>query len=889
MMVKNPKASILEKIYDNILLNEFSQINDLKLFSNFSDISNFLNMDIKNKILFLYLNRKNINQILYDEENFIKIETSKDNTNLKYYFFLSLLISENKDTINYIYTYEFINNANNYQKNIDENKIYKKLMIAKIILELIDNYNNYNDSDNREEENGSNNEEEEKALNKIKNENEDIINKNIEYLKQLIPNINKKYITGKKIDTIYIDIINAILKEQIFSNIDNMIDILNQLESINITKSMIDELLNILNIDNDLIKKYMIKDIDDLFNIDKINFYYIIFKYLFKNSIFIYQLPFINETRKMIIKNIKKKYKYEEPLSFNNSNDIIYRKKYIIKKINDLKYYYETTSFNTNNNDSFEKKIKEKANKYLEDLNNIHKIKNEQIPYINPSINSKNDYLNEEKEIDLSFMGSNTNSIVESPSEAPNISNRNNECSSGEIDSDSPFMGNNTNNINSQKEAESVSGSSNNSNRNNEYLHVEIVSDSSFMGNNTNNISSHKDIESADQSSTISGKNKEKEINIDSNNDIYYTFMQLKQIIGKHKYTCEMIKIINDKLLSFGFDKKIYIYTNNECDKKKEYKCSDWINNIEISKIITDKNKMNPIICTKSSLIYMNNNFHISAKNSNFLFTINDDKFILIKKDTVFLCKLSFNNITASTFSPILEGYYREGIVINKKIFAITSNRIITGGEDKISFYKINNNKIFKEIKGYSFILTSTGLCLMSFNNNNENNLLLCACKKYLKNQKNGILLINLNKINENDKINNNIKFYNTDFFEVHCFYQLSIIKEFTITNPESSYKKINYFLVGGFDTKRKKGIIKLYKINKRKDEIYEIEKVQDIILKNNNEFKGFKGAISCIELQKNKIKGNLLITCWDGNVYSFLYPDGKKFYFLNDSKINIS
>ena len=299
-------------------------------------------------------------------------------------------------------------------------------------------------------------------------------------------------------------------------------------------------------------------------------------------------------------------------------------------------------------------------------------------------------------------------------------------------------------------------------------------------------------------------------------------------------------------------------------------------------------NTSNPIIYKKYSLIDINN-IDYKLFNNNFLFKISDDKFILIQKDEIFLCNLSFNSIIGSNFLPILEEYYREGIVINKNIFAITSNRIITGGDDKISFYNNNTKKIFKEIKGYSFILTSTGLCLMSFNNNNENNLLLCACKKYLKNQKNGILLINLNKINENDKKNNIIKFYNTEYFEVHCFCQISIIKEFSIMNPEKSYEKTNYFLVGGFDTKRKKGIIKLYKLIKRKDEIYEIEKVQDIILKKNNEYKGFKGAISCIEVQKNKSKGNLLITCWDGNVYSFLYPDGKKFYFLNDSKISFS
>ena len=125
------------------------------------------------------------------------------------------------------------------------------------------------------------------------------------------------------------------------------------------------------------------------------------------------------------------------------------------------------------------------------------------------------------------------------------------------------------------------------------------------------------------------------------------------------------------------------------------------------------------------------------------------------------------------------------------------------------------------------------------------------------------------------------------DFHKVSTIQQLPK-KEISLKDPESSYAKTNYFLVGGFDTKRKKGIIKIYKINKIKDEIYEIEKVQDIILEKNNEFKGFKGAISCIELQKNETKDNLLITCWDGNVYSFFYLNEEQFFILDDSKNNI-
>ena len=65
--------------------------------------------------------------------------------------------------------------------------------------------------------------------------------------------------------------------------------------------------------------------------------------------------------------------------------------------------------------------------------------------------------------------------------------------------------------------------------------------------------------------------------------------------------------------------------------------------------------------------------------------------------------------------------------------------------------------------------------------NNKENKhninykVLLCACKKYIKNQKNGILLVN---INEKDSSQNEAKisyiFYNTKNFEVYCFCPIS-------------------------------------------------------------------------------------------------------------------
>ena len=90
-----------------------------------------------------------------------------------------------------------------------------------------------------------------------------------------------------------------------------------------------------------------------------------------------------------------------------------------------------------------------------------------------------------------------------------------------------------------------------------------------------------------------------------------------------------------------------------------------------------------------------------------------------------------------------------------------------------------------------------------------------------------------------------------------------------------------DYFLVGGFDLDRCKGMIKLYKVNyAQKYDQTRIKFIQDIIidkkdikarnlnLNNYDEFKGFKGPINCIT-QSSK-DGAILVSCWDGRIYLF-------------------
>ena len=184
------------------------------------------------------------------------------------------------------------------------------------------------------------------------------------------------------------------------------------------------------------------------------------------------------------------------------------------------------------------------------------------------------------------------------------------------------------------------------------------------------------------------------------------------------------------------------------------------------------------------------------------------------------------------------------------------------------------------EVENYSFILSENNCALMEIPKQENSKLLLVACKKYVKNDKNGILLLKL-KMDKNGKETIPV-FYDTKNFEVYCFCPiLEIVETEDILNENNDKVQINdteYFFVGGFDLNKREGLIKLYKvIYNDKIEKIEIEYIQDIIVgrKISNDdtecFKRFKGPISCM-IQSSK--GGIFITCYDGSVYLFSKPD---------------
>ena len=71
-----------------------------------------------------------------------------------------------------------------------------------------------------------------------------------------------------------------------------------------------------------------------MFKEDRIKFYYILLKYILKNICYIYQIPFLIETRTLILKNIKS-------IKIDNNNKDKKKLEYLIDTFKGSKYNYQ--------------------------------------------------------------------------------------------------------------------------------------------------------------------------------------------------------------------------------------------------------------------------------------------------------------------------------------------------------------------------------------------------------------------------------------------------------------------------------------------------------------------------------------------------------------------
>ena len=305
-----------DKNEQNIITNPF-----YKLIENYESIKLIIGSKIENIMEYLYLNRKQIHQILYNEDGIIYINHDIITKFEDYYYLYSLIRCE-EDLINYTYDITLINNLDKILKKTGAG--IKKIILAKILLQLINNYTNSHDS--------------EENCNELTNQCINLINTEKNNLERynIYKDLNQLNFSELKIDEIYCEIIVSLIKNNKLDDSNDTIDLLNELNIINLrlNKTIFNGLLKVLNKDN--LKSYLISSYDDLFIKDKLIFYYILFKYILKSSDYIFHIPFLFETREEIIKIINEHF-YEFLFYFNEGDNK--ENKNILKEV--LKYFIE--------------------------------------------------------------------------------------------------------------------------------------------------------------------------------------------------------------------------------------------------------------------------------------------------------------------------------------------------------------------------------------------------------------------------------------------------------------------------------------------------------------------------------------------------------------------
>ena len=132
------------------------------------------------------------------------------------------------------------------------------------------------------------------------------------------------------------------------------------IENINITKTIYDGLYIFLDMKNSYISNYKISDIKVLIREKSINFYFILFKYILKNTFYLYQIPLLQKSRSKILQIIKNNSETISNTYINNN-----KFKYIIDFFTDSKYYCEKYIKYSIDNQKQEEQIKSIKNNDL--------------------------------------------------------------------------------------------------------------------------------------------------------------------------------------------------------------------------------------------------------------------------------------------------------------------------------------------------------------------------------------------------------------------------------------------------------------------------------------------------------------------------------------------
>ena len=412
-------------------------------------------------------------------------------------------------------------------------------------------------------------------------------------------------------------------------------------------------------------------------------------------------------------------------------------------------------------------------------------------------------------------------------------------------------------------------------------------------------------------------KNQDSNIII-NDNDLYekganeYSIIEYIKTIGKTKYSADFIKILSNGYYIIGSQDILYIYDNKFLlISSLTTRCNDWVhsvcerilykkkkaqNNInDNSNINNEKNDEIKILCCMNSCIgLLELNIPEKKKNLTFIETkykspskkkskkekekeqlgntynicleMRENNYVMAGLRGAVYCLNFFGNRIQIEQIKFSEQSFKSGIKLNENIVALTSNKVVPGGSDKLIFYNVKSKNNI-EIENYSFNINEHNMSLITYGKKDSNEkILICACKKYYPYQKNGILLINPN-LGENEKIKE--PFYSTDNYEVYCF--CPILKKI---NKNEFFDDTVFFFVGGFDEKKQQGVIKLYKIIPGEKTVdTKIKFLQNIDFDDNDKiFNGFDTYIKC--MVQSKSTGNIIVTCADGNIHLFTKPN---------------
>jgi hypothetical protein len=244
------------------------------------------------------------------------------------------------------------------------------------------------------------------------------------------------------------------------------------------------------------------------------------------------------------------------------------------------------------------------------------------------------------------------------------------------------------------------------------------------------------------------------------NNNIYYYFNKDNYIFNNSKTLETLINAIKDNETEF--------YLNNDNNNDNIIKINDDINNSdsdsENEKEIINNLEDNQIKYKKEDNKFLIHN-GIPIKDVNRKDLIQGYDFGKSEINEIEISEINFIQIPKIITINSLIKFYDDcdlgTIVFPLYIFKAKQSK---------------NEEEQKKISDYSFIVSTNGLELMpKLKKENKFKILLCACKSYKKEQKNGILLVVIN-MEENIDIKNT--FCDTENFEVYCFCPLLYNKD---------------------------------------------------------------------------------------------------------------